>query len=403
MKRTMRPTPVTADLALVLGGGGARGAYQAGLLRYIARQYPHLRIPILVGISAGAINTTHLASHRGTFAESIEDLVRIWRSIVPEDVYRVDARSLLSNVVRSGYGLVSGDRTLDHRVRGMVDTTPLRAFLERVLERAPDGSLPGIDHNLRRGSLNAVALSATSYTTGCSITWVQGSNVTPWERAQRRSVQTPLSVDHVMASAALPLFFPAERVGSEWFGDGGIRLTAPLSPALHLGASRILTISTRRERYRSECVEPQIVGYPAPAQVVGVLYNAVFLDVIDQDVSRLERINDLVAKIPPSQRGEARTIEILVLRPSIDLGVLAREYEPRLPRVFRFLTRGLGTRKSTSPSILSVLMFQEDYIQRLVELGESDAERNAARISAFIEGGLPRVVEKSTTPSSAGP
>ena len=130
MQRVMRPTPVTSDLALVLGGGGARGAYQAGLLRYIARQYPHLRIPILVGISAGAINTIHLAAHRGNFSESVEDLVRIWRSLVPEDVYRIDARSLLSNVVRSGYGLVSGDGADaegGERVRGMVDTAPLRA------------------------------------------------------------------------------------------------------------------------------------------------------------------------------------------------------------------------------------------------------------------------------------
>ncbi|MEP7347101.1 MAG: patatin-like phospholipase family protein, partial [Gemmatimonadaceae bacterium] len=388
MQRAMRPTPVTSDLALVLGGGGARGAYQAGLLRYIARQYPHLRIPILVGISAGAINTTHLAAHGGTFEEAVEALVKIWRALVPEDVYRIDARSLLTNVVRSGYGLMSGDKAEDERVRGMVDTAPLRAFLERTLPHEADGSLPGIEHNLNRGSLKAVALSATSYTTGCSITWVEGREIAPWERTQRRSVHTRLTVDHVMASSALPMFFPAEKVGSEWFGDGGIRLTAPLSPALHLGASRILTISTRRERRRSECAEPQIIGYPAPAQVLGVLYNAVFLDVIDQDISRLERINDLVAQIPPGQRGDMRKIEILVLRPSIDLGVLAREYEPRLPRVFRFLTRGLGTRKSSSPSILSVLMFQEDYIRRLVELGESDAERNAARISAFIEGGL---------------
>ncbi|MBV6522104.1 MAG: hypothetical protein MNPFHGCM_02250 [Gemmatimonadaceae bacterium] len=402
MKAKLRPTPATSDLALVLGGGGARGAYQAGLLRYIARQYPHLHIPILVGISAGAINTVHIASHRGNFDESIDDLVKIWRSLAPEDVYRVDARSLLSNVVRSGYGLVSGDHpTPDERVRGMVDTQPLRAFLERVLKHDRDGSLPGIAHNLGRGTLRSVALSATSYTTGCSTTWVQSNDFEPWERAQRRAVAARISVDHIMASAALPLFFPAERVGNEWFGDGGIRLTAPLSPALHLGASRILTISTRRERRTSECVEPQIEGYPAPAQVLGILYNAVFLDVIDQDVSRLERINELVAKVPPSQRGSMRKIELLVLRPSIDLGVLAREYEPRLPRVFRFLTRGLGTRRSKSPSILSVLMFQEDYIQRLVELGESDAERQSERIREFIEGGMWQEAVKPEPTASA--
>ncbi|HEX4935970.1 MAG TPA: patatin-like phospholipase family protein, partial [Gemmatimonadaceae bacterium] len=170
MPFTMRPTPVTDDLALVLGGGGARGAYQAGLLRAIARRYPHLRVPILVGVSAGAVNTIHLASHRGTFEEATEQLVRHWLSMTPEQVYRVDARSLLTGVIRSGYGLMSGDPGERERVRGMVDTAPLRDFLERTLERDASGALPGIRYNLERGTLHAVALTATSYTTGVSVT-----------------------------------------------------------------------------------------------------------------------------------------------------------------------------------------------------------------------------------------
>lgn len=383
------PRPATSpisDLALVLGGGGARGAYQAGLLRYIARRYPHLHIPILVGVSAGAVNTVHLASHRGSMEQATEDLVRIWLSLTPEQVYQVDARHLLSNLVRSSYGLVSADSTDRARAPGMVDTSPLRVFLERILERAPDGSFPGIDYNLTRGTLRAAALSATSYATGHSVTWVEGRDVTLWERPQRSSVHARLTVDHVMASAALPLLFPAERVGNEWFGDGGIRLTAPLSPALHLGASRILTISTRTHRRPEPPSVQQIVAYPPPAQVLGTLYNSVFLDVIDQDAVRLNMINRLVEKIPLEHRDGMRIIDILVLRPSADLGTLAREYEPRLPPVFRFLTRGLGTRKSASPDILSLIMFQEDYLRRLVELGEADAEQNADRIAAFLAG-----------------
>lgn len=388
MVRMSRPTPATEDLALVLGGGGARGAYQAGLLRAIARRYPHLRIPILAGVSAGAVNTIHLASHRGTFEESTDQLVRHWLSMTPEQVYRVDAHSLLSGVIRSGYGLLSSDPTERERVRGMVDTAPLRAFLERTLERDEDGALPGIQYNLSRGTLSAVALSATSYTTGQSVTWVEGRRPSLWERPQRRSVPARLGVDHVMASAALPIFFPAERVGNEWYGDGGIRLTAPLSPALHLGASRILTISTRSNAARPVPTVSEAAPYPPPAQVLGTLYNAVFLDVIDQDVMRLNMINELVRRLAPSQREGLRIIDILVLRPSVDLGILAREYEPRLPKVFRFLTRGLGTRKSTSPDILSLVMFQEDYLRRVVDLGEADAEQHHARIAAFIEGDL---------------
>ncbi len=376
MVRVSRPTPITEDLALVLGGGGARGAYQAGLLRQIARRYPHLRIPILVGVSAGAVNTIHLAAHRGTFEESTDALVRQWLSLSPEQVYRVDARSLLNNVIRSSYGLLSGDAGERERARGMVDTAPLRDFLERTLERNADGSLPGIQYNLERGTLNAVALSATSYTTGESVTWVEGRRPVLWERPQRRSEAVRLGVDHVLASAALPIFFPAERVGNQWYGDGGIRLTAPLSPALHLGASRIITISTRSidSKVIDPTDEPPI--YPPPAQVLGTLYNAVFLDVIDQDVIRMNMINRLVKRMPPERREGMRVIDILVMRPSVDLGQLAREYEPRLPRVFRFLTRGLGTRKSSSPDILSLVMFQEDFLRRVIALGEEDAERH---------------------------
>ena len=371
---------------MVLGGGGARGAYQVGLLNAIARRYPHLKVPILVGVSAGAVNTIHLAAHRGTFAEALEALVRLWLSLTPEHVYRVDATSLTSNVLRSGFKLLSGGSGHPERMRGMVDTSPLREFLRQTLEHNADGSFPGIDYNLSRGTLQAVALSATSYTTSQSVTWVQGREITTWERPQRKSESANLTLDHVMASTALPLIFPATQVGDEWYGDGGIRLTAPLSPALHLGASRVITISTRYNRTRAEADVPEIVGYPPPAQVMGVLYNAVFLDMIDQDVSRLERFNRLIEKLPPDRREGMRVIDMLVLRPSMDLGRLSREYEFKLPSFFRFLTRGLGTRKTTSPDILSLVMFQEDYIRRLIELGEADAERQHQRIAAFIEG-----------------
>ncbi len=370
---------------MVLGGGGARGAYQVGVLRGIARRYPHLRIPILAGVSAGAINTVHLAAHQGTFEEAMEDLERIWLSLTPEQVFRVDPAALAATFVRSGLRLVSGGADHPERVKGMVDTAPLRELLGRTLPHDAAGTLPGIRRNLDRGTLSAVALSATSYTTSQSVTWVEGSNVELWQRPQRRSELTQLTVDHVMASAALPLLFPATQVGNEWFGDGGIRLAAPLSPALHLGASRIITIATRYDRSRSEADRPQLTGYPPPAQVLGVLYNAIFLDLIDQDVARLQRLNEVIARVPPAERHGLRIIDMLVMRPSRDLGRLSGEYEPRLPSVFRFLTRGLGTRKTESPDLLSLVMFQKDYLERLVALGEQDAEHASERIAHFIE------------------
>jgi NTE family protein len=381
------PSPTTPDLgelALVMGGGGARGAYQVGLLRHLARRYPALRLPILTGVSAGAVNVAHLAQHTGTFPAAVAALERLWRSISPEQVFRVDAPTLLLNFLRWGVRLLSGGSVPETQTRGLVDTAPLRTFLTRAL-LPNEGVLAGIEQNIARGSLRAVALSTTDYGTGQSIVWMQGRNIEEWERPKRRSVATRLTVDHVMGSAALPFFFPAVKIEGSWHGDGGIRLTAPLSPALHLGAHKILAISTRYDRSQEEANRPLIRGYPPPAQVLSILYNAIFLDLIDQDVLRLERMNFILRKLAPEQRAGMRVVNILVLRPSRDLGKLSREYEPLLPGFFRFLTRGLGTRETASPDILSLLMFQENYLGRLIELGEADADARADEIQAFLE------------------
>jgi NTE family protein len=372
------------SLALMLGGGGARGAYQAGVLRGIARRHPTLRIPILTGISAGAVNTTFLAAQAAPLPEAAEQLVRLWLSLTPDQVYNVHALPLMGSVGRWGLRLIGGGMDRKEPTKGLLDTSPLRRFLERALPHDADGALPGIQHNIRTGRIDAVALSATSYTTGQSVTWVQGRDVTLWQRPQRRSELASITVEHVMASSSLPMLFPAVRVGTEWYGDGGVRLTAPLSPALHLGASRILTIATRYQRSREEADRPLTDGYPPPAQVLSVLYNSIFLDLIDEDIMRLERLNRLIDDLPQADREGMRLVEILVLRPSRDLGKLAGDFEPRLPRAFRYLTRGLGTRRTTSPDILSLLMFQQDYLRRLVELGEGDVEANKDRIDSFL-------------------
>ena len=372
------------SLALMLGGGGARGAYQAGVLRGISKRHPSLRIPILTGISAGAVNTTFLAAQAAPLPEATDQLVRLWLSLTPDQVYNVHALPLLSNVGRWGRRLVGGGMDRKEPTKGFLDTSPLRHFLQRALPHDENGALPGIHHTIRTGRLDAVALSATSYTTGQSVTWVQGRDVTLWQRPTRRSELASVTVEHIMASSSLPMLFPAVRVGTEWYGDGGVRLTAPLSPALHLGATRILTVSTRYQRSREEADRPLTEGYPPPAQVLSVLYNAIFLDLIDEDILRLERMNRLLDELPQEQREGMRLVEILVMRPSRDLGKLASEFEPKLPRVFRYLTRGLGTRRTTSPDILSLLMFQADYLRRLVELGEGDVEANKDRIDAFL-------------------
>ena len=387
-------------LGIVLTGGGARAAYQTGLLRWIGRRHPHLRVPFVTGISAGAINAAMIASHHGSFQQATEELSALWQGLTTEDIFRTDLVSLTKQILAWGSRLLLGGMIPVPEVRALLDTAPLRRTLEEALINV-DGELTGIRYNLTLGGARAVAFGTTSYTTGQSIVWVEGENPTLWERPNRRSVQAQLTIDHVMASAALPLFFPAVRIGNAWYGDGGIRLTAPLSPALHLGATHVLAVATRHERSQEQADAPTIAGYPPPAQVMGVLLNSVFLDVIDQDAMRLERMNDLVDRLPETERSGMRHIKLMVMRPSVDLGRLAGEYEPQLPRAFRLLTRGFGSKETASPDVLSMLMFQEDYLSRLVELGETDAESRADELDEFLKDAI-RAAQPHGTDSDVG-
>jgi NTE family protein len=376
-----------SSCALVLSGGGARAAYQVGFLRYLASRYPDFAPGILTGVSAGGIIAAYIASHQGRFTTVVDGLSRTWRDLRIDDVFDVDTRSLTARVYRWGLRLISGGSPGAPTVRSLVDTAPLRQLLRRTLNAAPDGSLHGIARRIERGKTDAVALTASSYTTGQSVTWVQSggaSRVLTFEGPQRESVGGPLTVEHVMASAALPFFFPAIEVGGAWYGDGGIRLTAPLSPAIHLGARKIIAVSTRYARSRDEARQPAVGGYPPPAQVAGVLLNAIFLDLLDSDALRVQQLNALLDRLPQQSRDGMQHINLLVLRPSQDLGRLANEFEADLPRSFRFLIRGLGSRETRSNDLLSLLMFQRDYIARLIDLGESDAHARSSEVDAFL-------------------
>ena len=375
-----------ADLALMLSGGGARAAYQVGFLRVLAREFPGVVPGILAGVSAGGINAAYLAARPEPFDRKVADLTEIWRGLRLDSVFRVDLRDLASRGVRWGGRLLSGGRYVVPPARSLVDTEPLHDLLDGLLQ-AEAGEIRGIARNLDAGWLRAIALTASSYTTGQSVTWVQtcaNCGIDTWERPQRKSTACALRVEHVMASSALPFFFPAIEIERAWYGDGGIRLTAPLSPAVHLGATRIIAVSTRYARSRDQADRPLIASYPPPAQVAGVLFNAIFLDQLDGDALEMRRINDLIERLPESERNGFRRIELLMLRPSIDLGQLANEYEPELPRAFRFLTRGLGTKETRSNDMLSLVMFQGDYIRRLIELGEGDASARLDEIREFL-------------------
>ncbi len=380
VQETVRPCETTA---FVFGGGGARAAYQVGVLRHLAKRAPDIAPSILTGVSAGAINATYLANHPGPFAAAVRDLSQIWLNLSVDQVFRVDTFSLLGHMLRAFLQLtILGGHTQFPAVRALVDTTPFRALLERSFA-SHDGSLTGVREAIERGKLRALAITATNFRTGETVTWCQGRDVYNWQMQQRRSENTDIRVEHVMASASIPLAFPAIRVGDGWYGDGGVRLHSPLSPATHLGATRIFAVSNRRLSVARD-TPLDSMAYPSPARILGLLYNAVFLDLLDHDAAQLERINQLLTERAAPRALDLRKVDLFVLRPSQDLGEVAAEFEPRLPRLFRFLTRRLGTRNTRSADLLSAIMFQSDYVARLIEIGEADAAAQEDKILSFL-------------------
>ena len=401
------PAPETG-LALVLTGGGARAAFQTGFLAALGEHRPDLEIDILTGVSAGAINAAYLASHEGSFGERTAALEALWRDLTPERVYDVRPFALSRKVGGWGFRLLSGGLgPRSARPRGLLDTTPIERLVASRLCDPKDPhcleGLPGIERNLAKGRLRAVAITTTSYSTGQTVTWIEGRpGVRAWDRSDRISRKCRLKIEHILASSAIPFLFPAVEIDERWYGDGGVRLYAPLAPAVHLGADRVLALSTRYGRSADEADTPSIDDYPPPAQIGGVLFNAVFLDLLDADAHSMERINTLIAECAgdaagsndadPSSGTHGRTsrplrpVRLEVVRPNVDLGRLASEFEPDLPRFFRFLSRGLGTRETRSNDLLSLLMFQRDYLERLLELGREQFARQREIVDALLDG-----------------
>jgi len=371
--------------ALVLSGGGARAAYQVGCLRYIAHAMPAYRPQILTGVSAGAINAVHLAAHRGSWAEAVSTLSNLWLSLETDRVYVTQLRSILRRVLSWGLRVMSGGRLGSKALQGMVDNAPLRAFLKTALP-VNQGRIVGIEENIEAGLLEALAIITTNYGSGRSMAWVEGRGTQAWQRGQLHARDIQMSLDHIMASAALPLFFPAVNLDSAWHGDGGVRLTAPLSPALHLGATRILAVSPRVEPVLS--LPPALrEPYPSPAQIAGVLLNAVFLDMLDYDALQMSRINQLVTHLPPEQRQGYRPVDVMVLRPREDLGMLAKAHQINMPPAFRFFEQGLDNDEQRSADALSMVIFEPEYLALLIRLGEEDTAARHDEIEHFLRAG----------------
>ena len=371
--------------ALVLSGGGARAAYQVGCLRALSQALPSYRPQILTGVSAGAINATHLAAFQGSWQDSVEALVGLWQHMRTDKVYRTGLGPMMGRMAHWGLHFVSGGRLGRKDIRGMVQNAPLRSYLQEHLAADPaTGEICGVDQNLADGWLKALAVMTTNYASGRSEAWVGTLEETIWSGSQVSARPTSLTIDHVMASAALPFFFPAVRLRNHWHGDGGVRLAAPLSPALRLGAKRILAVSPRVKPQRPE--EGLATSYPSPGQVAGVMLNAVFLDLLDFDALQMQRINDLLRRIPQQNWGNQRQVDVMVLRPQQDLGQIARQSQPEMPGAFRFFAGGFGGRDEPTADALSMVNFEPGYVGQLIAFGEQDTHERMDEIEAFLRG-----------------
>lgn len=375
---TSLSTPAT--YGIVLSGGGARAAYQAGVLQYVADHLESPNLDIITGVSAGSINAAQLANAQGTFEQSVSDLIEGWSALDADDVYKA------SNSISFLFKLMKGSSDKEKELlprAGLVDTAPLHEYLKKILS-APDGTIEGIRKNIDSGKLQACAVVTTDYSTAQTVTWVEGRQMEGGERPNRISRQTRLSVDHIMASTSLPFLFPAIPIDQHFYGDGGIRQAEPLSPAVHLGATKILAISTRYSRTMEQAMNPVALGYPPAAQIFGVLLNAVFLDRLDQDAITLERTNKLVAELAPQKRLGMRHIDLLVMRPSQDLGKLSSQYQHDLKGILHLIARGLGSSDTESPDWLSMILFDKAYTSKLIQIGYDDAKAKHEKLAAFF-------------------
>lgn len=367
--------------ALVLSGGGARGAYQAGVLKGMA-EFIDIDFPfrVVTGVSVGAINATAIASAVTSFKQAVQSLEEAWLDLSIDHVFQTSVGSLSWSFFRWLSLLTTGRVSLG--VRGLFDTRPLHHYLSKHLP------IHRIDANIEDGWLRALALSTTCYSTGETVTFVHGGPGIPtWQRARRRAVHDKTSIDHVMASAALPILFPAIPVAEGFHGDGSLRDASPLAPAIHLGATRLLTISLRYPMEDNLQATLPFRGYPPPAQILGLMMHGVFLDALENDAERLQRINRTLQHVPQADptADRLRPIDLLILRPSQNLGKMGQDHAHNLPYTIRTMASGLGSSRTEAPDLLSYLLFERTYIERLLELGYRDAQVNKDEIKQFLE------------------
>ncbi|MGD8177318.1 patatin-like phospholipase family protein [Marinimicrobium sp. ARAG 43.8] len=373
--------------ALILSGGGARAAYQVGVLQALASILPEETVnpfPIICGTSAGAINALALACHPGNFREAVASLAGIWEGLTPDRIYKHSWGDLGKGFGLLGFSLFNEGvgRT---RPLSMLDNGPLWNLLGTSIR------FDNLDKAIASGKLMAVVVNAMGYSSGKSVSFFQGApDLEGWNRHRRLGVPTKLKLEHLMASAAIPTIFPAVRIDREYYGDGALRQLAPISPALHLGAESLFIVGVSGNREMKKPVKPRSVKHsPSMAQIVGQLFNSAFIDALEGDLEHMERINQLVKMIPEGRLSSAglplRAVDNRVISPSRELDHIAGRKVRYLPKSLRFFLRAIGaTTKGGGATAASYLLFHQEFIRDLIELGYQDTMWEAESLRPFF-------------------
>ncbi|MDX1444343.1 MAG: patatin-like phospholipase family protein [Gammaproteobacteria bacterium] len=370
---------------LVLTGGGARAAYQVGVLKAMAEWLPpgaDNPFPVITGASAGSLNAMLLGSRVQDFRSGVAHLERLWSNLSVDMVFRTDTKTMLKTTAQWLAWLVML-RSPRFAPKALLDNSPLRKVLESHV------NIARVQQAIDSGKLDALAVTASGYSSGRSVSFFQGRHgLVSWSRTRRDGKMTELTLDHLMASIALPIIFPAVQLGEEYFGDGSMRQAAPLSPAIHLGADRLLVIGMRNEDVRSRRRNRR-AEYPTFGEIGGYILDSLFMDSLYTDIERMRRINELVRQLGGKPRGAVkplREIDVSVMVPSEDIRDIALRHLRELPRTLKIMLRLLGANRRRGSQLVSYLLFDGGYCGELIRLGYRDANERRLVLEPFVPG-----------------
>ena len=380
---TQRHNYVASKNALILTGGGARAAYQVGVLSAIAKFIPRnhaIPFPILCGTSAGAINSTALGCYASCFQLGVKKLEWMWKNLDTSKIYHSNTKGVFGHIGKGILASFQADyaNKLPH---SLLNSEPLRQLLNSAM------NFKRIDNNILRGYLSAISVTASSYTTGNSISFYQADDgITPWERAKRCGQATQLNSEHLMASSAIPLIFPSTKIKSQHFGDGSVHQLSPLSPAIHLGAKRIFVIGVDQPTEPLHANENN-PHPPTSATIAGHLLDSIFADTMHSDLERMTRINETLKLIPKSKKTNVeglKHIDSFIINPSHDFNAIALNHYNDLSLPVRLLLRSAGISNDSESSIISYLLFEKNFCSELIKLGFEDAMEQENQIKHFL-------------------